>query len=1015
MRKRHSTGACLCLMAVLGATAATRVVAEPVQATPTVDENTVGLWRFQEGQGDRVAGEAGAPAGVLHGAAWVMGRHGFAVATEGGNLLIDDAPALRPEKALTVEVWVKLARLGGDLLCKNSVYMIRLGGTLDGKLFIDGKWRDVPGRHTLPTGRWTHLALTYDSATKTAALYIDGALDVKQEISGLKTGLLGQTKSKLCIGANDWNQMGSEVDGKVDAVRISNVARSFEPLAPPAAKTASSAAAPQGNLIPNGDFELGLLGWRSAGEGDANLLWAAEAKGPASGRLCLHTVPVTGVGDDAQELGNQRALLSRPVPAQPGMHYTLSAQMRSDEPDQKATISANAAGGGRSATVDSSRQTAALGAEWKRISSSFTLPKDFASPSICVRIDPPKKGQLWIDDVRLMAGEGEGTLVLKDKIGVSPKIDRVGNLFFADRKEQVALEIVNADEQAHRVSVRAMVEDWQLKQLPPTTVGTFEVPAGGAAQAVYAIDTARRGTFRLGFELNCEGKWWRQSAEMKYAVIVPLKGVGNADDSFFAMNTHMEREPTAHLARNMEVLSQCGVKWIRAWWGWGMCEKERGKFDWAEYDRQFAAVDGAQMRVMPILLRYYARLEQEWSGPVKAGTIQHPPYKWEEWTNFVRHVAERYKGRVPAWEVWNEPTMSGGTFTAKIYADLLRATTPALREVDPKATVVGFAGVDLPFMKETLALGTAPLMDVISEHSYSQIEWPEFNLPQRMKELRAVMAADGGEKPVWHTEQGIQSDDDGYRSPSFSEADAAALYTRNTVILRSQGVGKYFWFSAQTSPTYGFAVFYENYIPRPRLVALDACASFLEGAAYRKSTGPGKNTQAHLFEGATPVCVAWNMNVPASLTLAVPAGAVQAFDLMGTAVPLKATDVGVEVWLPTERPVYLRGKAGEYGLLEKALAEAKVQEEEPVAVTAESAGLDALKVTVTCRSPDAQDGIVEVFPREGATQAPQWFDSLAPGERRSFVFPVLVPSGGKVRVRVGNREMREVISLYSKK
>jgi hypothetical protein len=43
-------------------------------------------------------------------------------------------------------------------------------------------------------------------------------------------------------------------------------------------------------------------------------------------------------------------------------------------------------------------------------------------------------------------------------------------------------------------------------------------------------------------------------------VIVPLMGVGNAEDSFFGMNTHMEREPSAHLAHSMQVLSLCGVK-----------------------------------------------------------------------------------------------------------------------------------------------------------------------------------------------------------------------------------------------------------------------------------------------------------------------------------------------------------------------------------------------------------------------------------------------------------------------
>ncbi len=206
--------------------------------------------------------------------------------------------------------------------------------------------------------------------------------------------------------------------------------------------------------------------------------------------------------------------------------------------------------------------------------------------------------------------------------------------------------------------------DWDGKQLPAVPVGTFDVPAGGVKEATLAIDTGRRGTFRLGFELSCEGQTWRQAAEFKYAVIVPLKGVGNAEDSVFAMNTHMEREPTAHLARNMEVLSQCGVKWIRGWWGWGMCEKERGKFDWTEYDRQFNAVDAAKMRIMPILLRYYSSYEYAWTGPIskRSGSgqsqaaIQECPYQsvLPEWSAWVGKIAERYKGRITA-------TMRSGT------------------------------------------------------------------------------------------------------------------------------------------------------------------------------------------------------------------------------------------------------------------------------------------------------------------------------------------------------------------
>ena len=98
-------------------------------------------------------------------------------------------------------------------------------------------------------------------------------------------------------------------------------------------------------------------------------------------------------------------------------------------------------------------------------------------------------------------------------------------------------------------------------------------------------------------------------------MIVPLKGVGDAENSAFGMNTHMEREPTAHLRHSMEVLSQCGVKWIRAWWGWGMAEKNAASSTGPNTTASSAWWRQQACGAMPILLRYYPQYEQAWAGP----------------------------------------------------------------------------------------------------------------------------------------------------------------------------------------------------------------------------------------------------------------------------------------------------------------------------------------------------------------------------------------------------------------
>ena len=256
---------------------------------------------------------------------WVPGRQYYALATDSASendksyiYVVDDA-SVRPKTAITVEAWVKLKYTSGYLVCKNGSFFLTLGdGVFSAEFITDGTSCTASGVRSVPVGQWVHLAATWQRVqtgttyTGTASIYINGVLDAQAQLTGLATGLMTIPSygPKFVIGNNDWSTTGAEMDGKVDSLRISNIARVFTPL-PPAT---SEAPSPPGNLVPNGDFEIGLNGWCPDDYGDVNLDWETTG-GAAHGQKCLHSLsganPAAGV-------------YSRPIPAHPGRPYTFS-------------------------------------------------------------------------------------------------------------------------------------------------------------------------------------------------------------------------------------------------------------------------------------------------------------------------------------------------------------------------------------------------------------------------------------------------------------------------------------------------------------------------------------------------------------------------------------------------------------------------------------------------------------------------------------------------------------------
>lgn len=136
------------------------------------------------------------------------------------------------------------------------------------------------------------------------------------------------------------------------------------------------------------------------------------------------------------------------------------------------------------------------------------------------------------------------------------------------------------------------------------------------------------------------------------------------------------------------------------------------------------------------------------------------PRSVADWANYVDTVGRRYKGRVEAYEVWNEPNKP--RFFSGDVSDVVSLACAArrvLREVDPSARLVSpsatsqLQGID--WLGRFLAAGGGACIDVVGFHFYTLAHEPPEAVVPLIAAMRDTMRRHGLEHlPLWDTEFG---------------------------------------------------------------------------------------------------------------------------------------------------------------------------------------------------------------------------------------------------------------------
>ena len=222
-------------------------------SAPSVDANTLALWRFDESVGTTVYDETlNDNDGTIHGAewagpTWTAGKFGSALLFDGvginGNDFVNvfDSDTLDVTGSITLEAWIYINGFDTHesprdhmyVLCKDTVANQRsygigvYGGTHKPFMIVfqnygEGQFEIAQGTTTLTTGTWYHLAGTFDSSTGDVKVYLNGVEDgsLTSTLSSIFSG-----SADLQFGARQYPGYRAFFNGIIDEVRISNIAR----------------------------------------------------------------------------------------------------------------------------------------------------------------------------------------------------------------------------------------------------------------------------------------------------------------------------------------------------------------------------------------------------------------------------------------------------------------------------------------------------------------------------------------------------------------------------------------------------------------------------------------------------------------------------------------------------------------------------------------------------------------------------------------------------------------------
>ncbi|MES9858161.1 MAG: carbohydrate binding domain-containing protein [Sedimenticola sp.] len=237
-----------------------------------------------------------------------------------------------------------------------------------------------------------------------------------------------------------------------------------------------------------------------------------------------------------------------------------------------------------------------------------------------------------------------------------------------------------------------------------------------------------------------------------------------------------------------------------------------------------------------------------------------PPVNIDDWISFVRVVAQRYKGKIKYYEIWNEPnSLNFWQGSIEELIALQKAAYTILKEVDPNVQVVSPSVVKQPlYFAQMLEAGFDQYADIIGYHFYTQPSMPEMMIPD-IQRIKRILNENGIDKPLWNTEAGWKVKlPDPIARKGIDIETAGKYLARSLIIQWASGIDR-FYFYAYDDRIMGIFDQFNNQL-YPNATPYITTHGWLAGSTMHSLSATKDNTWTSLLSmhGGQKAAIIWN-------------------------------------------------------------------------------------------------------------------------------------------------------------